>query len=263
MEVHERWSRGGECGGGREGLRGGVSRARGPGMAKREATKEGRELHCSTRPWITASTISRSARAIPFVRSSGVRVIGSFSEERNGTCTLQIARVRSVDRREIARQIPRNFRENIRLIHYPTIIRFNLDYRKLSVGSCEMFSKINIVFLSRRYVARLLQRYTLWTVRSSHKHENSYSLADINQCFCSISGSLRRLCWKWKISIRRRILSSKVPRPYSGRSAPAFSIRITSVLGVSFRRLERSRLFILPSRDITQSVLSRRVRVNE
>ncbi|KYN18531.1 hypothetical protein ALC57_09211 [Trachymyrmex cornetzi] len=37
-------------------------------MAKREETKEGRELHCSTRPWITASTISRFARAIPFVR---------------------------------------------------------------------------------------------------------------------------------------------------------------------------------------------------
>ncbi|KYM86590.1 hypothetical protein ALC53_04051, partial [Atta colombica] len=29
-----------------------------------EETKEGRELHCSTRPWITASTISRFARAI-------------------------------------------------------------------------------------------------------------------------------------------------------------------------------------------------------
>jgi len=86
---------------------GGGSRAREPGTAKREGTKEGRELHCSTRPWITASTISRSARAIPFVRSSNVQVIDySFSKERNSTCTLQIARVRSVDigRRVIARQ---------------------------------------------------------------------------------------------------------------------------------------------------------------
>lgn len=68
----------------------GEQRARASEMAKREGTKRGaRELHCSTRPWITASTISRFGRAILFVRSSGVQVIGSFTKERNGTCTVR------------------------------------------------------------------------------------------------------------------------------------------------------------------------------
>ncbi|KYN03021.1 hypothetical protein ALC62_06115 [Cyphomyrmex costatus] len=56
-------------GGGWPSGRRGESRVRGPGTVKREETKEGRELHCSTRPWITASTISRFARAIPFPAS--------------------------------------------------------------------------------------------------------------------------------------------------------------------------------------------------
>lgn len=162
MEVHERrWSRDGKRGKEEKGGGMRVAQRRGE-QSERTRNGEARGNERGARAALQYPTLDNgkhhlSVRPCDSVRASSVQVIGSFSEERNSTCTLQIAYIRSVDvnrtparNRLTKRQVPRNFRENIRLIHY------RRDYSSFQFGLpqtiCEMLLKINSAFLSLRYV---------------------------------------------------------------------------------------------------------------
>jgi len=102
MEVHERrWSRGSERGKEEKGRGMRVAQRRGE-QSERTRNGEVRGNERGARAALQYPTLDNgkhhlSVRPCDSVRASSVQVIGSFSEERNSTCTLQIACIRSVD----------------------------------------------------------------------------------------------------------------------------------------------------------------------